>query len=194
MISVTDINNMAEYAMSAKYKSGSWLGKLPGSGPIYYHFLYALAQQLPANSTFVVLGVNQGVCCAHICAANAALTVVGVDANLTKQAWDLSYHYVNFHYVLDLAVGPVALDAITKYHALHPISAVFFDTTHTYAQVMSEYETLKPFLSAGTVLVFDDVHAGDDDVMKAIDEIPGTYVSLDQFPNILGFGVKLYQV
>lgn len=193
-MNANDIVEMAQYAKSARYKNDSWLGKLPGSGPMYYHFLYALSQRLPNNTTFLVLGVNQAVCCAHICGANELLNVIGVDNNPTTAAWALHSSVNNFHYVIDLSIGDVALERIASHHALRPISAVFFDTTHTYEQVKGEYVVLKPFLSAGTVLVFDDVHAAENGVMRAVNEIPGSYIPLDYLHDTLGFGVKLYQV
>jgi len=119
--------------------------------------------------------------------------VVGVDYTRTDLADDVADKFGNFTYVIDISLGSIALQVIDKFvNDIGKISAVLFDTTHTYDQVIGEYYHLKKYLLNGAVLIFDDVHAAEDDVLRAVNEIPGEYVSLDYLHHSLGFGVKLY--
>ena len=182
--------DIIRYAYGAR-PIDSYLRKLSNSSERYYHFLHHLSRNL--NGLFVVLGVNEAVCCAHICSANDDVYVVGVDHNRTDLADDVANKFGNFTYVIDISLGSIALQVIDKFvNDVGKISAVLFDTIHTYDQVIGEYNHLKKYLLNGAVLIFDDVHAAEDDVLRAVNEIPGEYIPLDYLHRSLGFGVKLY--
>lgn len=171
-----------------------WLEALENAHAPYYRFLYHVAKELNNNSmvTVVVLGINKAVCCAHICEALKTINniVLGIDQVMTKEALDVANNCNNFLPICGLSIESKIEHTIADFE---PIHMVFFDTTHTYQQVKGEFGIMKKYLVDGAVLVFDDVHAAEDSVLKAINEIPGEYIPLDFLHTDLGFGVKVWK-
>jgi len=73
------------------------------------------------------------------------------------------------------------------------ISLLHIDTEHSYAMADSEFHAYKPLLAKPAVVIFDDLHAQDDDVLKLFMELPYPKIQDDRLHPECGWGVILYE-
>ena len=180
--------------MSATQESIRMLFTLPAvTISPYYAFLYHLAETLGEGDVILVLGMYRATCCAHMAAASTAV-VIGIDIDIHEDVEPLATKY-RFNYICGDVVDANVVERVAEFISIAGgvLRLVFFDSSHTYSQVMGEFDTYRHFLQDGALLVFDDIHIEEDDVLRAVNEIPGEFIQLDHLHSAQGFGVKIYK-
>ena len=79
------------------------------------------------------------------------------------------------------------------YPFIHPINLLHIDTEHSYAMAKAEFEAYKPYLAKGAYVLFDDLHAMDDDVLMYFDELDYYKIQDDRLHPICGYGILIYE-
>jgi len=73
------------------------------------------------------------------------------------------------------------------------IGLLHLDTEHSYAQVENEWGQYQGYLSKPAIVIFDDLHAMDDDVKRFFDKLPFDKIQDDELHPSCGWGVVLYE-
>jgi hypothetical protein len=147
----------------------------------YYHLFYLLARDLLPGSSIVELGVNKGYGIYSFALGNLKAKVIGLDLNI-EPVYMLKN--IDFHLVSALPVPGF----INK-----NISILHIDTEHSYGNALNEFMQYKPYLLPGAVVLFDDLHAADDGVLKAFYELPYPKIQDDRLHPGNGYGVLVYE-
>jgi hypothetical protein len=148
----------------------------------YYYFMHRAAFALPGIA--VELGVETGRGCASI--SLAGKKVFGIDTHKRPNIDDLQARFPKFVF-LNQPSMPVP-DAIKS----HSISLLHIDTEHSYAMAKAEFEAYQPYLSKPAVVIFDDLHAAENDVLRYFMELPYPKIHDDRMHPETGWGVMLY--
>jgi len=148
----------------------------------YYHFLYLAA--FAANGIAVELGVESGRGVLSI--ALAGKRVFGVDTNKSQAIDTLQARFPKFVFLYQASM-PVP-DSIKD----RGISLLHIDTEHSYAMAKAEFEAYQPYLIKGAVVVFDDLHAMENDVLAYFMSLPYPKIQDDRMHPQTGWGVLLY--
>ena len=74
-----------------------------------------------------------------------------------------------------------------------PISLLHIDTEHSYSMAKAEFEAYRPWLANGAVVLFDDLHAMEDDVLRYFNELPYEKIQDDRLHPVCGYGVMTYE-
>ncbi|MHC4214283.1 MAG: class I SAM-dependent methyltransferase [Planctomycetota bacterium] len=167
------INDLAVLAEEAEHCDPYDSPLFPPS--VYYRFFKLLAGKMkPALS--VVSGVCGGGDCLHLAMGHPSGRVVGIDIK-----WDhpeqinyIKENFPNFTFRL----GDSLLEAKKIHQEYGDIGFLFIDSIHTYERTIEEFNTFKPFLSKGAVVMLDDVF--DPGVLKAWEEMPEPKIRLDR--------------
>ena len=149
----------------------------------YYHFMHLVAKEM-APCVAVELGVEKGRGIASVAGASWRNTVVGVDTWSTPQIDAARDAFPNFTFI-HAASLPVPDGVPGKIDILH------IDTEHSYSMVRGEFEAYKSRLSDGAVVLFDDLHAAEDDVLRYFEELPYEKFQDDRLHPVCGYGVVL---
>ncbi len=154
----------------------------------YYSLMYLLAGTIK-NGLLVELGVESGRGLVSMAIANRSNWVIGFDSHEHPDLIEnLSSHYnIAFYNLPSLPVK----DVITKQIRL--ISLLHIDTEHSYSMAKAEFEAYKPYLAKGAYVLFDDLHAQDDDVLKYFNELPYEKIQDDRLHPSCGYGVIIYE-
>lgn len=176
--------------MLGKVSQGSMNDILDKGKSYYYQWLPCLMRELQPKQV-VELGGAMG--------ASSLMMLYGLPKSSKLYSITLEEHGLEFSFMepelypnftqivgndLDLMVWPENLD-------LGETDIWFFDTDHTYEQLMAEYELYKPFFKPGAVLLFDDIKLNDG-MKKAWKEMElGDKYEADEL-HWSGFGVAIY--
>jgi hypothetical protein len=148
----------------------------------YYFFMYQAA--FAVSGVAVELGVETGRGAGSI--SLAGKTVYGVDTNKRANIDELQARFPKFIF-LNQASMPVP-DAIKG----HSISLLHIDTEHSYSMALAEFEAYQPYLAKPAIVIFDDLHAGEDDVLRYFMSLPYPKIQDDRMHPETGWGVVLY--
>jgi cephalosporin hydroxylase len=155
----------------------------------YYNLMYLLAKQID-KGLLVELGVESGRGLASLASAKNDNVVIGLDTNKHPALDIVLAQYSNIFY-LKFPSMPVC-DLITRFE--RPISLLHIDTEHSYAMAKAEFEAYKPYLAKGAYVLFDDLHAQEDDVLRYFNELPYRQkIQDDRLHPICGYGVMIYE-
>lgn len=154
----------------------------------YYHLVHLLAGHM-APCTVVELGVAHGRYLACAAMAGNNNVVIGIDVARYPELDGVLSKYMNITFINKPSV-PVP-DILTG-RVDWSIDILHIDTNHTYNQARGEFDAYKPFLSDGAVVMFDDLHAADDDVLRCFNELPYPKIQDDKLHTALGYGVLVY--
>lgn len=147
----------------------------------YYHFLYLAG--MVVDGYLVELGCEKGR--GLLAMALTGKDVVGFDLNRSPDL-DLSeYPNVTFFNESSLPVHPF-LDG-------KQVGLLHVDTEHSYAQASNEFGQFQPYLTKPAIVVFDDLHAMDDDVLRFFNELPFDKVQDDELHPGCGWGAIWYE-
>jgi len=140
----------------------------------YYRFLKRLAEHLQPGLS-VVLGVCGGGCCLHLALGNPQGRVVGVDFaydhdEQIKHIYSVCPNFTFWHGDSVFDVGQIVSD-------FGKPQIVFVDTTHTYHQTMTEFNTWCDYLADDWIMCFDDLFRPG--MEQAWNELPSPKVRLD---------------
>lgn len=145
----------------------------------YYFLMYLLAKEVEVGN-IVELGVSKGYGVSSFAHGNPDVKVIGLDLNVSPIYCPDN---VEFHLMSALPVP----DFISDIAVLH------IDTEHSYDNALNEFMQYKPYLLPGAVVMFDDLHAMDDGVLKAFSELPYTKIQEDKLHPGNGYGVLIYE-
>lgn len=146
----------------------------------YYYLMWLLAKQVE-KGTIVELGVSKGYGINSFAFGNPDIRVVGLDLNVEP---DFIAPNVEFHLISALPVP----DFITN-----DIAILHIDTEHSYGNAKNEFWQHEPYLLSGAIVMFDDLHAMDDGVLRAFYELPYPKIQDDRLHPINGYGVLIYE-
>ena len=154
----------------------------------YYSLMYLLAKSIN-NGLLVELGVESGRGLISMAVANRSNWVIGFDSHEHPDLIEnLSGHYnIAFYNLPSLPVKGI----ITKQS--RPISLLHIDTEHSYSMAKAEFEAYQPYLAKGTYVLFDDLHAIEDEVLRYFNELPYEKVQDDRLHPSCGYGVMVYK-
>jgi hypothetical protein len=119
--------------------------------------MYLLSKEL-RDGNIVELGVSEGRGVNSFALGNPDIKVIGLDLNVSPIS---TLPNVEFHLISALPVP----DFIENISILH------IDTEHSYGNALNEFGQYQPYLLSGAVVMFDDLHAMDDGVLKAFQEL-----------------------
>lgn len=151
----------------------------------YYNLMRLLAGTIH-NGVLVELGVHKGRGLASLAAGNPTNTVIGFDTLYYQTEIDAvikTYPNVLFFQKPSL---PVPIDITGSINLLH------IDTEHSYAMAKAEFEAYQPYLANGAYVLFDDLHAMDDEVLSYFNSLPFFKRQDDRLHPICGYGVMIY--
>lgn len=155
--------------------------------PYYAFMLFAMA--LPGSNyqrVAVELGVDQGrglVSLAYGGGKNSK--VFGIDHTL-KDKTQIAVNMFDNITFLQTNSNPPPSEIPNDIYLLH------IDTEHSYAQAETEFEAYKPKLANNAIVIFDDLHAQEDDVLKYFMSLPYPKIQDDRLHPSCGWGVMLY--
>jgi len=152
----------------------------------YYNLMYLLARQID-KGLLVELGVNAGRGIASLAAAGNDNLVIGLDTNVHPDISNILSQYHNILFFQKPSL-PVPID-INR-----PISLLHIDTEHSYSMAKAEFEAYKPYLAKGAFVLFDDLHAQEDDVLRYFNELDyRVKIQDDRLHPSCGYGVMIYE-
>jgi len=156
----------------------------------YYAFMWLAAMQF-ANQYFrsivVELGCETGR--GLVALAMEGAHVVGVDHTRTEGIDKVQATYDN---VIFLQQDATPLPNWFNEHPERKIGLLHIDTEHSYEQARVEFETYSPLLASPAVVIFDDLHAQEDVVLKYFMSLPYPKIQDDRLHPQCGWGVLLY--
>ena len=173
--------NKALYSTSPKIDYGDYYSP-------YYNLMYILAGQID-NGLLVELGVNKGRGLVSLAAGNSSNEVIGLDSHVWPGLLDTLKPYPNAWF-LNLPSMPVPVP-IAEHK--RKINLLHVDTEHSYSMAKAEFEAYKPYLAKGAYVLFDDLHAMDNDVRRYFYELPYEKVEDDRLHPSCGYGVLIYE-
>lgn len=131
-----------------------WIKRLatpPDDVALYYRFLYGLAKVLAAP--FIVeLGTWMGASAAHFALGNPKSKVFTIDREPQAIARVSSLGIPNVTAVLSDSIA-----AAERVRTEAPIDVLFIDSEHTLKQAKSEYDTYRPLVRDGGLILVDDI-------------------------------------
>lgn len=154
----------------------------------YYNLMYILAGIID-NGLLVELGVNKGRGLISLAAGNKTNEVIGLDSH----SWEGLISTLTFYpnaWFLNLSSMPVPV--VISEHK-RKINLLHVDTEHSYSMAKAEFEAYQPFLAKGAYVLFDDLHAMDNDVSRYFYELPYEKVEDDRLHPSCGYGVLRYE-
>lgn len=156
----------------------------------YYNLMRLLSSSIK-NGVLVELGVHKGRGVASLAYGNPKNTVIGFD---TVKCPELDFVLAEFESI-DFVQRPSlpAYDFFGEGNILNKkINLLHVDTEHSYAMAKAEFEAYKPFLAKGAYVLFDDLHAIEDEVLKYFNELDYYKIQDDRLHPICGYGVLVY--
>lgn len=151
----------------------------------YYYFFFLASFSLPEMGIAVELGVEKGR--ASACLALSKQTqVFGIDHHFTQEASQRQDRFDNFTYLNQPSLPVPEMIQDKRIAFLH------VDTEHSFAMAREEFNAYKPLLTNPAIVVFDDLHAAEDDVLKFFMSLPYPKIQDDRMHPITGWGVMLY--
>jgi cephalosporin hydroxylase len=154
----------------------------------YYTFMYYLGKEFNPELS-LELGVEQGRGLAAL-ASGTSNDIIGVDVAHASTLNDVLNKYKNITFFKSTSTSIAIVNHILS--TRKRIGLLHFDTAHTYDQVMNEYRMYKSVLAEDAILLFDDTHAADDSVLKAVNELPLKWRKHeDRLHPICGYAVGL---
>lgn len=154
----------------------------------YYMFLGHAAEILKYKGVMVELGVETGRGLAAMAMAEGGL-VTGLDHTYAPELAKVLSQFDNIQFYHGDSM-PVPLELR---NGDERIVLLHIDTEHSYAMAKAEFEAYRPLLASPAVVVFDDLHAQDDDVLRYFVSLPYPKIIDDRMHPSCGWGVLLYQ-
>lgn len=154
----------------------------------YYNLMYLLAGTIK-DGLLVELGVHKGRGLASLAAGNPNNKVIGLDTSHSPELDNVLLEFPNTWF---LNVSSMPVPTIISY-GRKMINLLHIDTEHSHAMAKAEFEAYQPYLAKGAFVLFDDLHAQDDDVLRYFDCLPYEKVQDDRLHPSCGYGVVIYQ-
>jgi len=153
----------------------------------YYNLMYILAGTI-SRGLLVELGVSKGRGVISLAAARQDNMVIGFDSH----RWDgIDFAIRGYNNIWVLGLPSMPVPAIISEHK-RQINLLHIDTEHSYSMAKAEFEAYKPYLASGAYVLFDDLHAQEDDVLRYFNELPYEKLQDDRLHPSCGYGVMIY--
>jgi hypothetical protein len=150
----------------------------------YYKLMELLASELDGN--MVELGVFNGR--GSYSLAKSGKRAIGIDSHNNSSLDGIKDKFPNFmFYNISSSSVPDEIKTGGK-----SVAVLHIDTEHSYSMAKMEFELYQPFLKSGAVVLFDDLHAGGNDVKRYFDELNYPKVEDDRLHSC-GYGVLIYE-
>jgi len=143
--------------------------------------MYLAGQEVPGIC--VELGCEKGR--GLLAMALTGRDVIGFDLNRSPELELSDYPNITFSQISSLPVPEILTGKA--------IGLLHLDTEHSYAQVENEWGQYQGYLSKPAIVIFDDLHAMDDDVKRFFDKLPFDKIQDDELHPSCGWGVVLYE-
>ncbi len=156
----------------------------------YYHLMFLIATRIKYGKA-VELGVEQGRGVMSMAAGcYNPYQVIGLDNNddILSIA---SGKMANFSNLTVYALPSLPVPDFIQANQRH-IALLHIDTEHSYAMAEAEFEAYEPYLQPGAIVLFDDLHAQGNDVLRYFSELPYPKIQDDRLHPVNGYGVMLY--
>lgn len=157
----------------------------------YYHLMYLLSRQM-TGKLFVELGVHVGR--GLVAMSGNGNLIIGIDSyhhpDLDRMI--MGHRNILFHRQASLPVSEKLARWVNDRN-YKGISLLHIDTEHSYSMAKAEFEAYSAYLARGAYVLFDDLHAMDDDVMAYFDTLDYEKVSDDRLHPNCGYGVLIYE-
>ncbi len=154
----------------------------------YYSLMYLLASTI-RNGLLVELGVESGRGLASLAVNNRNNIVIGLDSHRNPNLERTLYKCPGTMF-FKLPSLPVP-EVIARFE--RPIDLLHIDTEHSYSMAKAEFEAYQPYLAKGAYILFDDLHAQDDDVLRYFNELDYEKAQDDRLHPSCGYGVVIYE-
>lgn len=185
-----------------------WLEDINPFGVTYYRWLFHICKFVKPQVA-LELGIARAQASAHM-AAGGAKVVIGVDREPWEPEFSIAVEAIrsrNLKFILVLGdtQHPRVVERVRSLvEQLGSVELLFIDSTHTYDQVLGEFQTYKSLLVNGALIVCDDLYTAENDVLRAFLEIPGEHIQLEELHTIhqhevskedrvVGFGAVIYK-
>jgi hypothetical protein len=146
----------------------------------YYYLMYLLAGEIHQGA-IVELGVNKGYGLSSFAyGSNPGVQVIGLDLNVEPE-----FCPDNAEFYL--------MSALPVPDFINDIAILHIDTEHSYGNALNEFGQYEPYLLPGAVVLFDDLHAMNDGVLRAFYELPHPKIQDDRLHPVNGYGVLIYE-
>ena len=150
----------------------------------YYHLMYLVAQET-MSGLFIELGTDTARGCGCLATGAPAATVWGIDHTLKPKALAVAEQLSNL--ILHERPSLPPPDLAGRY-----VSILHIDTEHSYSMALAEFEAYQGTLAPGAVVLFDDLHAQDDDVLRYFESLPYPKFQDDRLHSTCGYGGLVY--
>ncbi len=132
-----------------------WLKEMPYAsqpGSDYYRWLWELGKRFHPERVLEI-GIDKGASTLTLAASNPTGTVVSMDINpgACENARTIARH----HEIKNL--GILHQDSLKVVAFERPFDLLFLDSWHSFDQVYREYESYRPLVRPGGIILFDDI-------------------------------------
>ena len=153
----------------------------------YYHLMFLLATRIKYRKV-IELGIEKGRGVLSMALGCSNHQIIGLDNSVHPLARKVEERFGNLS-IYELPSLPVP--EFIQVNQCH-IALLHIDTEHSYAMAEAEFEAYKPYLQSGAVVLFDDLHSQDNDVLRYFSELPYPKIQDDRLHPVNGYGVMLY--
>lgn len=150
----------------------------------YYNLMRLLSASIK-NGVLIELGVHKGRGVASLAYGNPKNTVIGFD---TVKCPELDFVLAEFDNIYFEQKPSLPCRFEKK-----EIRLLHIDTEHSYATAKAEFEAYKPYLVDGAFVLFDDLHAVEDEVLKYFNELDYYKIQDDRLHPVCGYGILVFE-
>ena len=155
----------------------------------YYKLMYNLTNQLKPELC-VELGVNKGRGIASLARGCESTIVVGCDPLRLPEINVILNICPNVRFQQRSSTDNETIEYIRSLNT--KISVLHFDTEHNYGQIINEFKAYSDLLKDDAILLFDDSHACENEVKRAVQDLPiSWYCECDEMHPICGYMVGI---
>lgn len=157
----------------------------------YYHLMHLLSRQIK-NGLLVELGVESGR--GILSMSHSGNLIIGVDSHKHPNIDSVVASDINilFKHQASMPV-PYSIAMFATDSNYRGIDLLHIDTEHSYSMAKAEFEAYSPFLANGAYVLFDDLHAQEDDVLRYFNELPYEKLQDDRLHPSCGYGIMIYE-
>jgi len=153
----------------------------------YYKLMYNITKNL-GPKLVLELGVNKGCGIASMAAGNNLTKVIGVDQQRLPTINGILVNYPNVLFIQGSSTDRETHDRVKALGC--KLGLIHFDTEHNFSQVVNEFHFWRELMEDGCVLLFDDSHACEGEVKRAVKSLPiGWFCECDVLHPVCGYMV-----
>ena len=148
-----DLGNLAGSMQKGRDPRPDWLRAIDDDPTsVYYRFLYHCTVILRPRVSFEI-GTCEGKSAAHLAAGCPGGTVITVDIRLSSKGATDQLLIPN---LVSIVGDSLEVPSVLKW--MPPLGLLFIDGDHELRQAYREYLMYRPYVKAGGLILFDDIH------------------------------------